>query len=227
MPSLSEHTDAREAGLRSQLSAGQMAMVAVGGSIGTGLLLGSGAAVSIAGPAVVLTYVAGALIAWTVTMALGEMASVHPAAGSFGVYAELYLNPWSGFVARYGYWFALVIAISAELVAAATYTAFWFPTVPATVWIVAYATVLLAVNLRQVGEYGQFEYWFAMIKVATIVVFIVVGAAVLLGGRVEAQYTAAGGFFPNGALGPLWAISFALFSFLGVEMVAIASGEAR
>jgi L-asparagine transporter-like permease len=227
MPSLSEHTDAREAGLRSQLSAGQMAMVAVGGSIGTGLLLGSGAAVNIAGPAVVLTYVAGALIAWTVTMALGEMASVHPAAGSFGVYAELYLNPWSGFVARYGYWFALVISISAELVAAATYTAFWFPTVPATVWIVAYATVLLAVNLRQVGEYGQFEYWFAMIKVATIVVFIVIGAAVLLGGRVEAQYTAAGGFFPNGALGPLWAISFALFSFLGVEMVAIASGEAR
>jgi len=91
-----------EAGLHRQLSAGQMAMVAVGGSIGTGLLLGSGAAVQIAGPAVVLTYVLGALIAWTVTMALGEMASVHPAAGSFGVYAELYLNPWAGFVARYG-----------------------------------------------------------------------------------------------------------------------------
>src|SRR5678816_362247 len=84
--------DARETGLRGQLSAGQMAMVAVGGSIGTGLLLGSGAAVQIAGPAVVLTYMLGAAIAWTVSMALGEMASVHPAAGSFGVYAELYLN---------------------------------------------------------------------------------------------------------------------------------------
>jgi len=220
-------TDTRETGLRGELSAGQMAMVAVGGSIGTGLLLGSGAAVQIAGPAVVLTYVAGAIIAWTVTMALGEMASVHPAAGSFGVYAELYLNPWSGFVARYGYWFAVVISVAAELVASATYTGFWFPNVHPLVWILGYAAVLLAINLRQVGDYGRFEYWFAMVKVATIVFFVVVGGALLFGGRVEAQYTAAGGFFPNGALGPIKAISFALFSFLGVEMVAISSGEAR
>src|SRR5215831_16720625 len=132
-------SDAREAGLQRQLSAGQMAMVAVGGSIGTGLLLGSGAAVRIAGPAVVLTYVLGALIAWTVTRALGDMARVHPAAGSFGVYAELYLNPWAGFVARYGYWFAVVIAVAAELIASATYASFWFPAVPAIVWIVGFA----------------------------------------------------------------------------------------
>ncbi len=204
-----------------------MAMVAVGGSIGTGLLLGSGAAVQIAGPAVVLTYMLGASIAWTVTMALGEMASVHPAAGSFGVYAELYLNPWAGFVARYGYWFAVVIAVAAELVAAATYTSFWFPRVPAVLWVVAFALILLAVNLRPVGDYGRFEYWFAMVKVATIVAFILVGAALLGGGRVDAQYVSSGGFFPNGALGPLKAVSFALFSFLGIEMVAISSGEAR
>ena len=216
-----------ETGLLRQLSAGQMAMVAVGGSIGTGLLLGSGAAVQIAGPAVVLTYLVGAAIAWTVTMALGEMASVHPAAGSFGVYAELYLNPWAGFVARYGYWFAVVIAIAAELVAAATYTGFWFPGVPAIVWIVFYAALLLAVNLRQVGDYGRFEYWFAMVKVATIALFIVIGAALLAGGRVTPQYTASGGFFPKGPFAPLLAVSFALFSFLGIEMVAISSGEAR
>jgi L-asparagine transporter-like permease len=204
-----------------------MAMVAVGGSIGTGLLLGSGAAVSIAGPAVVLTYIVGAAIAWTVTMALGEMASVHPAAGSFGVYAELYLNPWAGFVARYGYWFAVVIAVAAELVAAATYSAFWFPRVPAVLWIAGFAVVLLLVNLRPVGDYGRFEYWFAMVKVATIVAFVVVGAALLGGGRVDPQYLSAGGLFPNGSLAPLQAVSFALFSFLGIEMVAISSGEAR
>ena len=204
-----------------------MAMVAVGGSIGTGLLLGSGAAVRIAGPAVILTYLAGAAIAWTVTMALGEMASVHPAAGSFGVYAELYLNPWAGFVARYGYWFAVVISVAAELVASATYTSFWFPDVPAVVWILIYAVVLVGVNLRQVGDYGRFEYWFAMVKVATIVLFIILGAVLLSGGRVAAQYTASGGFFPNGRVAPLQAISFALFSFLGIEMVAISSGEAR
>jgi L-asparagine transporter-like permease len=92
-----------EAGLRRQLGAGQLAMLGIGGSIGTGLLLGSGAAINIAGPAVVLSYVIGAAIAFTVTMALGEMASAHPAAGSFGLYAELYLNAWAGFIVRYGY----------------------------------------------------------------------------------------------------------------------------
>src|SRR5215469_7888363 len=112
-------TTEQEQGLKRELTARQMAMVAVGGSIGTGLLLGSGAAIQVAGPAVVVTYVVSALIAFTVAMALGEMSSMHPAAGSFGVYADLYLNPWAGFVARYGYWFAVLISISAELVASA------------------------------------------------------------------------------------------------------------
>jgi amino acid transporter, AAT family len=99
--------------------------------------------------------------------------------------------------------------------------------VPAVVWIVVYAAMLLAVNFRQVGDYGRFEYWFAMVKVATIALFIVVGAALLTGGRVPAQYTSNGGFLPNGAVAPFKAVSFALFSFLGIEMVAISSGEAR
>jgi len=123
-----ENFDQREKGLKRQLSAGQIAMVAVGGSIGTGLLLGSGAAIHIAGPAVILSYVICALIAWIVAMAMGELSCVHPAAGSFGVYAEIYLNDWAGFVARYGYWFAVVIAIGSELVAAGTYMKIWYPT---------------------------------------------------------------------------------------------------
>jgi L-asparagine transporter-like permease len=216
-----------ESGLRRQLSAGQMAMVAVGGSIGTGLLLGSGAAVQIAGPAVILTYLVGAAIAWIVTNALGEMASAHPAAGSFGVYAELYLNPWAGFVARYGYWFAVMIAVGAELVAAATYCHYWFPQIPGVVWVIVFAAILLFVNLRTVGDYGRFEYWFAMVKVVTIVIFVLVAAALMFKGRIAPQYRANGGFFPNGGIAPLRAISFALFSFMGLEMVAISSGEAR
>src|SRR5262252_3950584 len=108
----------QEQGLKRELTARQMAMVAVGGSIGTGLLLGSGAAIQIAGPAVILSYVFSALIAWTVAMALGEMSSVHPAAGSFGVYGDLYLNRWAGFLARYGYWFSVVMAVGSEVVAA-------------------------------------------------------------------------------------------------------------
>jgi len=216
-----------EAGLRPQLSARQMAMVAVGGSIGTGLLLGAGAAVQIAGPAVVISYLVAALLAWIVTNALGEMASVHPAAGSFGVYADTYLHPWAGFVVRYAYWFSVSIAVAAEMVAAATYVHFWFQRVPGALLVVLFAAAVLYLNLRAVGQYAEVEYWFAMVKVVTIVAFIVIGASLLLGGRVAPQYTAGGGFLPNGIRSPLLAVSFALFSFLGIEFVAISSAEAR
>lgn len=204
-----------------------MAMVAIGGSIGTGLLLGSGASVQIAGPGIIISYAIGALIAFAVTMALGEMSSLHPAAGSFGVYADTYLNPWAGFVSRYGYWFSLVIAISAELVAAATYMRYWFPRVPATAWIAGFAGLLLFINLREVRSFGSFEYWFAMVKVVVIVAFILLGAGLMLGGKVQPHYTHDGGFLPHGSTGPLLALSFVLFNFLGTEMVAISSGEAR
>ncbi|HLK53667.1 MAG TPA: amino acid permease [Candidatus Angelobacter sp.] len=217
----------QEQGLKRELSARQMAMVAVGGSIGTGLLLGSGAAIQVAGPAVVLTFVLSALISWTVAMALGEMSAVHPAAGSFGVYAELYVNRWAGFIARYGYWFSVVIAIGSEVVAAATYMRQWYPAVPAVIWMVTFGLFLLAINFFSVGHYGTFEYWFALVKVITIFVFILMGAALLFAGKVQPQYVAQGGFAPRGWSAPLLAISFGLYSFLGIEMVAISSGEAR
>ena len=217
----------QEHGLKKELSARQMAMVAVGGSIGTGLLLGSGAAIQVAGPAAILSYGLSAAIALTVALALGEMSSVHPAAGSFGVYAELYLNRWAGFVARYGYWFSVVIAIGSEVVAAGTYMQLWYPRVPIVAWMVLWGIFLVAINLFSVGDFGTFEYWFAMIKVVTIFVFIVVGAALLFGGKVQPQYVSHGGFVPNGRFSPLLATSFGLYSFLGIEMVAISSGEAR
>src|ERR1041384_1512567 len=217
----------QEKGLKKELSARQMAMVAVGGSIGTGLLLGSGAAIQVAGPAVIISYVLSALISWTVAMALGEMSSVHPAAGSFGVYAELYLNRWASFVARYGYWISVVIAVGSEVIAAGTYMQVWFPRVPFVVWMVVFGLFLVLINLFSVGDFGTFEYWFAMIKVVTIFVFIVAGAALLFGGKVQPQYVTQGGFGPHGWLSPLMATSFGLYSFLGIEMVAISSGEAR
>src|SRR5216110_1465930 len=110
----------QEQGLRHQLSAGQMAMVAVGGSIGTGLLLGSAAALEVAGPGVIGSYVIAAFIAWTVSMALGELACTHPSEASFAVYGELYLNEYLGFLTRAGYWAAIAFSIGAELVASAT-----------------------------------------------------------------------------------------------------------
>jgi len=204
-----------------------MAMVAVGGSIGTGLLLGSGAAMEIAGPAAILSFLVAAFINWTVAMALGELACAHPAAGSFGVYGDLYLNSFAGFIARAGYWLGLALAIGAEMIAAATYMSAWFPAVPSYVWIVVFAVLLLVINLRSVGSYGRVEFWLSMIKVATILAFIAIGAALLLGGRVTPQYSAQGGFFPKGLQSPLVAMTFAVYSFGGVEMVAVTSGESR
>ena len=202
-------------------------MVGVGGSIGTGILLGSGAAMQIAGPAAILSFIAAAFICFTVTMALGELASAHPAAGAFGVYGELYLNPFAGFLARAGYWIGMALNLGAEMVAAATYMAYWFPGVQPYIWVLLFAAALLLVNLTSVGSYGRFEFWLSIIKVAIIAGFIVIGAGLLIGGRVSPQYNAHGGFFPNGPLSPIIALTFALYSFGGVEMVAVSTGEAR
>ena len=214
-----------ESGLRHQLTAGQMTMVAVGGSIGTGLLLGTAAAIELAGPAVILSFVLAAFISWTVALALGELASTHPAAGSFGVYGDLYLNHWAGFISRAGYWLAIAVSIGAEMVASATYMQLWFPRVPAILWVFAFSAFLLSINFLAVHSYGRFEFWFAMIKVAVIATFIALGAALVLTGQAAPQYTAQGGFFPLGPAAPLLAITFAIYTFGGVEFVAVASGE--
>ena len=172
-------------------------MVAVGGSIGTGLLLGSAAALEIAGPGVILSYIIAAFIAYTVAMALGELASKHPAAGSFGVYGEIYLNQYLGFLCRAAYWASIAFSIGAELVASATYMTYWLPAVPGEIWVIVFSAVLLLINLRSVGSFGRFEFWFSMIKFATIVAFILAGAALMFGGHVTLQYTTHGGFFPK------------------------------
>jgi amino acid transporter, AAT family len=204
-----------------------MTMVAVGGSIGTGLLLGSAAALEIAGPSVILSYFVAAFIAYTVAMALGELASVHPAAGAFGVYGELYLNQYLGFLCRAGYWASIAFSIGAELTASATYMAHWFPTLPGVFWVFVFSALLLLVNLRSVLAFGRFEFWFSMIKFATIVAFILAGTSLLVSGRVAPQYTAQGGFFPKGPIAPLLAVFLAIYAFGGVEMLAVTTGESR
>lgn len=219
--------DTNEHGLHHQLTAGQMAMVAVGGSVGTGLLLGSAAALEIAGPGVILSYMVAAFIAYTVTMALGELASMHPAAGSFGVYGELYLNQYLGFLCRAGYWASIAFSIGAELVASAAYMGYWLPRVPGEIWVILFSALLLLVNFSSVRSFGRFEFWFAMIKFVTIAGFIVAGAALLFSGRVAPQYTAQGGFLPKGPIAPLLAAFLAIYAFGGVEMLAVTTGESR
>ena len=216
-----------EQGLHHQLTVGQMTMVAVSGSIGTGLLLGSAAALEIAGPSVIVSYVVAAFIAYTVAMALGELASMHPAAGSFAIYGELYLNQYLGFLCRAAYWASIAFSIGAELVASATYMTYWLPAVPGEIWVIVFSALLLLVNLRSVGSFGRFEFWFSMIKFATIVAFILAGTALMLSGRMVPQYTAQGGFLPKGPIAPLLAVFLAIYAFGGVEMLAVTTGESR
>jgi AAT family amino acid transporter len=221
----------REAGLHRNLTPRQLSMIAIGGAIGTGLFLGSAVSVKLAGPAVILSYAAAAAIALCVMWALGELTVAHPVAGSFGVHAELYVHPWAGFAVRYSYWLAQVIAIGSEMIAASIYCRHWFPSVPAWMWIAGFSAALVYVNARSVASFGAFEYWFAMLKVITIVLFLILGAALLLGigaPRIgAANYTAEGGFLPNGWAGVGLGIAMAVFSYLGLEIVAVTSGEAK
>ncbi len=221
---------AREAGLHRNLTSRQLSMIAIGGAIGTGLFLGSAISVRLAGPGVILSYVAGAAIALTLVWALGEMAVAHPVAGSFGVYAEMYIHRWAGFVVRYTYWLCQVVAIGSEVVAAAIYCGLWFPGIPQWIWIAAFSAGMIYVNARSVASFGAFEYWFAMIKVVTITIFLILGGAVLFGVGFHplgaANYTAHGGFLPRGWLGVGLGVAMAIFSYMGLEVVAVTSGEA-
>src|SRR3984957_17050375 len=215
-----------------QLGSGQLGMIGIGGAIGTGLFLGSSLAVRIAGPGVILSYLIGAAIALLFMSALSEMAVAHPTAGSFGVYAEIYVNAWAGFIVRYTYWAAQCIAIGGEATAIAIYCQWWFPGSSKWLWILGFSVALLYVNARSVGSFGTFEYWFAMIKVVAIVLFIGFGLALLAGlGPAPAvgfsNFTAQGGFFPTGWHGVWMAMAFVIFSYIGTEVVAVTAGEGR
>jgi L-asparagine transporter-like permease len=217
--------------LSRQLTSRQVGMIAIGGAIGTGLFLGSSLAVHLAGPGVILSYAIGAAITLLLMGALSEMAVAHPTAGSFGVYAEIYLNPWAGFTVRYTYWAAQCIAIGGEATAIAIYCQWWFPNTPKWLWIFVFACALIYINARNVGSFGSFEYWFAMIKVVAIVLFIVFGASLLMGlGPRPAigfsNLTAHGGFLATGWRGVWMAMVFVIFSYMGTEVVAVTAGEA-
>ena len=221
-----------EHGLNKALTRAQIVMIGLGGAIGTGLFMGSGIAIGYAGPAVIISYAIAAFAALVMVFSLSEMAVVHPAAGSFGVYAETYLNPWSGFVVRYTYWMSQIIAIGGEAVAAGVYMTFWFPDVPVWMWSLGFAFILLYVNARSVDNFGTFEYWFAMIKVTAIVLFIILGAVNIFGIGVPATGAhnltgLPGGFMPHGLTGVWMGVIMGVFSFFGIEVIAVTSGETK
>ena len=222
----------REAGLRKDLSRAQLVMIGLGGAIGTGLFMGCGVAIGYAGPAVILSYAIAAIAAMAMVFSLSEMAVVHPTAGSFGTYAEIYLNPWAGWIARYSYWMAQVIAVGGEATAAGVYMTFYFAGTPVWLWSLSFAFILLYFNSRSVGNFGSIEYWFSMIKVVAIVLFIILGAAHIFGIWTPPigfhnLNGLPGGFMPHGFGGVWMGVILGILSFNGIEVIAVTSGEAR
>jgi L-asparagine transporter-like permease len=219
-------------GLQRRLSQRQLAMMAIGGAIGVGLFLGSSVTIRLAGPGVILSYLLGAVIALIMSYALAEMAVVQPVAGAFGVYAETYLNHWAGFSVRATYGAAQIIAIGAEVTAAGIYISFWFPNIPQWIWVVSISAALVALNAMQVNRLGEFEYWFAMIKVAAILSFIFVGIYLIFGNGSRgatgwSNLTQHGGFLPAGWKGVWLSLTITLTSYMGVEIIAVTAGEAE
>ncbi|MFX1677269.1 amino acid permease [Paraburkholderia sp. A2WS-5] len=225
---------AREKGLHKALTQRQISMIGIGGAIGTGLFMGSGIAIGYAGPGVLISYAIAALIAVIMVFSLAEMAVAHPTAGSFGTYAEMYLSRWAGFVVRYTYWVIEVVAVGGEAIAVGLYMGFWFPGIPVWLWSIAFGIALIYVNCRSVSNFGSFEYWFALIKVVAILGFIVVGLAHVFGIGTGSPGVGLhnltglpGGFMPHGFSGVWMGVLMAIFSFYGVEIVAVTSGEAK
>ena len=218
--------------LQRRLRQRQLSMIAIGGAIGVGLFLGSSLTIDLAGPGVIVSYLLGAVVALVIAYALAEMAVIQPVAGSFGVYAQTYLSPWAGFSVRVTYALVQIIAIGAEVTAVAIYFAFWYPNIPGWLWVALVSGGLVAVNALQVGRFGEFEYWFALIKVVAILVFILIGVVLVTGlGPWDAvgftNLTGHGGFLPHGWRGVWLALTLAITSYMGVEVIAVAAGEAE
>ena len=231
-PAIGDASHPQSEGLQRTLSSRQLTMIAIGGAIGVGLFLGSSVTIELAGPGVIVSYILGALLAMVVAYSLAEMAVVQPVAGSFGVYAETYLSHWAGFTVRTTYGLVQIIAIGAEVTAVGIYFSFWFPIVPAWTWVCLASIGLVIVNALQVSNFGEFEYWFALIKVVAITVFIAVGFALITGigpwpAIGLANFTQHGGFLPNGWRGVWLALTLTLTSYMGVEIIAVTAGEAQ
>ncbi|MEI4829890.1 GABA permease [Bacillus sp. FJAT-53711] len=217
--------------LQKQLKSRHVTMISLGGIIGAGLFVGSGAVIHETGPGAILSYaIAGLLIVLLMRM-LGEMAVVNPDSGSFSTYARQAIGPWAGYTIGWLYWFFWVIVIAIEATAGGAIVHGWIPSMP--IWLVSLILTLLLTltNVYSVKSFGEFEYWFSMIKIVAIIAFICIGVAIIFGfiPGVESpglsNLTEHGGFMPKGFASVFVGIITVIFSFFGAEIAAIAAGE--
>ncbi|MCD9879654.1 amino acid permease [Streptomyces guryensis] len=222
-----------QAALRPGLKNRHLSMIAIGGVIGAGLFVGSASGIAAAGPGILLSYaLVGALVVFVMRM-LGEMAAANPSSGSFSAYADRALGRWAGFSIGWLYWFFWVVVLAVEATAGAKILEGWIPAVPQWGWALIVMLVLTITNLASVGSFGEFEFWFAGIKVVAITGFIVLGGLAIFGVLPGSDHAATGfdnltshgGFLPNGPGAILTGILLVVFSFMGSEIVTLAAGE--
>ncbi|AVE06632.1 GABA permease [Pseudomonas palleroniana] len=208
-------------------------MLSIAGVIGAGLFVGSGHAIAAAGPAVLLAYAAAGTLVVLVMRMLAEMAVASPDTGSFSTYADRAIGHWAGFTIGWLYWWFWVLVIPLEANAAATILHAWFPGVAIWAFTLIITLLLTATNLFSVKNYGEFEFWFALIKVVAIVGFVILGLAAVFGFLPTSQVSGVShlfdtqGFMPNGIGAVLAAILTTMFSFMGTEIVTIAAAESK
>ncbi|MFC9058624.1 amino acid permease, partial [Streptomyces sp. NPDC057074] len=222
-------------GLQAGLKNRHLSMIAIGGVIGAGLFVGSSSGIATAGPGILLSYaLVGTLVVLVMRM-LGEMSAANPTSGSFSAHADRAIGPWAGFTIGWLYWFFWVVVLAVEATAGAVILEGWIPAVPQWGWALIVMVVLTATNLVSVGSYGEFEFWFAGIKVVAIAAFIVVGGLAVFGLLPGADtdqaglsnLTEHGGFLPNGAGAILTGVLLVVFSFMGSEIPTLAAGESE
>ncbi|MFI1156628.1 amino acid permease [Streptomyces sioyaensis] len=223
------------AGEKEPLSAGlkqrHLTMLGLGGVIGAGLFVGSGAGIAVAGPGIVLSYLIAGALAMLVMRMLGEMSAAMPASGAFSVHAERALGRWAGFSVGWLYWFLLVVVLAVEATGAAQIANGWVPAVPQWAWVLLFMTVFTAANLSAVKNFGEFEFWFAALKVTAIVLFLVLSLLAVFGVLPDAEpvglsnLTGHGGLLPHGWGGVVSGVLAVVFAFGGLEVVTIAAAE--
>lgn len=223
----------KEQQLTNQLKTRHISMISIGGIIGAGLFVGSGSVINATGPGAIVSYaVAGLLVIFLMRM-LGEMAAANPDSGSFSTYARQAIGPWAGYTVGWLYWFFWLIVIAIEATAGGAIMNQWVPTVPIWAWSLILTFLLTLTNIFSVKSFGEFEYWFAMIKVAAIVVFMLVGLGILFqwipgtNSPGLSNLTGNGGLMPNGFSSVFVGVVTVIFSYFGAEIAAIAASESE
>ena len=218
--------------LKHGLSNRHIQLIALGGSIGTGLFLGISQTIKLAGPSVILRYALAGLIAFFMMRQLGEMVVEEPVSGSFSYFAYKFWSPFAGFMSGWNYWVLNVLVCMAELSAIGLYVQYWWPEIPTWISALGFFVLINTINLLHVKVFGETEFLFSMIKILAIIGMIGYGAWLLASGHGGAHASisnlwALGGFFPNGISGLIMAMAIIMFSFGGIELVGIAAAETK